>query len=76
MIQHVFPKLSLVNLISRREPGILFISLQVDSLFKLAILRLFNVIDNFIQIVQPHHDLMKAHDRQRLSGQRATMQLI
>ena len=39
-IRHVFSKPSLVNLISkdRREHGILFISLQVGSLFKLAIL--------------------------------------
>ena len=49
------------------EPGILFISLQVDLLFKLAIMMSlsslcqFNVIDDIIQKVQNHDDLIKAH---------------
>ena len=53
--------------IKSHEPGILFISLQVDSLFKLAIMTSlsslcqFNVIDNVIQKVQNHDDLIKAH---------------
>ena len=52
--------------IKRRKPGILFISLPIVSLFK----RLwrhyrdscrFNVIDDVIQKVQHHDDLIKAH---------------
>ena len=52
--------------IQRRAPGILFISLQVYSLFKLAIMTslsifVFSVISDVIQKVQRHHDLIKAH---------------
>ena len=53
--------------IKRCEPGILFISLQADSLFKLAIMKYYrclcqvNVIDYVIQKLQRHHDLIKAH---------------
>ena len=53
--------------IKGRKPGILFISLQADSLFKqeimtqLSIFVSFNVIDNFVQKVQRHDDLIKAH---------------
>ena len=70
--------------IKRRAPGILFISLQVDSLVKLAIMtslsissfKQINVIDDVIQKVQRHADLIKAHAvRQAVfSGQRATKQ--
>ena len=53
--------------IKRREPGILFISLQADSLFKLGIVRLLSI---FLLIkchlrrnskMQRHDDLIKAH---------------
>ena len=55
--------------IKRQEPGILFFSLQADSLFKLAIMTSpiyrflcqFNVIDYVIQKVQRHYDLIKAN---------------
>ena len=36
--QHVFSKLSLVNVFKRCEPGILFISLPIGPLFILAIM--------------------------------------
>ena len=48
--------------IKRHEYDILFISLQVDSLFKLEIILCrFNVIDDVIQKVHRHDDLIKAH---------------
>ena len=53
--------------IKRRKPGILFISLPIGSLFKLAIMTLlsilcgFSVIGDVIQKVQRHHDLIKTH---------------
>ena len=56
------------------EPGILFISLPVVSLFKLAIMKKFSifVISDIIQKVQRHHDLIKT----TFIRQRAAMQLI
>ena len=58
--------------IKRREPGILFINLQVDTLFKLAIMTSLssfvayrsNVIDDVIKNAQRHDDLIKAHARE------------
>ena len=54
--------------VKRREPGILFISLPVGSLFKLVIIlrrcrftSQFNVMDDVIQKVQRHDDPIKAH---------------
>ena len=48
--------------IKRREPGILFISLSIVSLFKLAIMMYFSIfVLSVIQKVQRHHDLIKAH---------------
>ena len=49
------------------EPGILFISLPIVSLFKLAIMTKFSilcwfsVINDVIEKVQRHHDPIKAH---------------
>ena len=45
------------------KPGILLISLQVNSLFKLAIMTScrFNVLDDVIQKEQRHDNLIKAH---------------
>ena len=54
--------------IKRCEPGILFISLQLASLFKLSFMALycrfscrFNAINDVIQKVQRHDDLIKTH---------------
>ena len=53
--------------IKRREPCILFISLSIGLLFKLAIMSnylfvcQFSVIGDIIQKVQCHHYLIKAY---------------
>ena len=53
--------------IKRDDPGILFISLRISSLFKLVIMAQFlifvliSVISDVILKVQRHHDLLKAH---------------
>ena len=51
--------------IKRCEPGILFISLSIVSLFNLPIMTVFlywfSVISDVIQKLQRHHDLIKAH---------------
>ena len=52
--------------IKRCIPGILFINLPVDSLFKLVIVTSlsrfqFNVIDKVFQKVQRYDDLIKTH---------------
>ena len=48
--------------IIRREPGTLFISLPIRSLFNLAIMtQLWSVIGDVIQKVQSHYDLIKTH---------------
>ena len=62
------PRLTGKLYIKRHEPGILFISLPIVSLFKLAIMTLFSIFVliqrhrcNVIQKVQHLHDLIKAH---------------